>query len=781
MPEQNHYIYEFGPFHLDATRRVLLKHGEAVKLFPKEFETLLALVEHNGEILNKDDLIRRVWQDAIVEESNLTSNISHLRKLLGDNRVRHDYIVTIPGRGYRFVAGVRQAFDEVIIRERTRVTVEEEHEIEGDESSAETSLYLIQNNSDPSRLDLSAVEVGTTPADNNGDAILNADQLTTQLRISETNTDRLPERISAAAPRKTWFWYALATVLITVSVSSFFVSRSLRDGASRAPFQNIRIRQLTTNGMTTLATLSPDGKLFVYAARDGEREGLWLGHLSGGGDAVVLRPPQDVTYRSLRFSPDGGSLYYVIVSDEYRSGTLFRMPALGGVPEKLHENVGVSVAFAPDMRQFAYTRHDIGRAVSSVVVADTEGSGVRDLVSRPDNLPFRSTSPSWSPDGTKIAVSAVTDPNGEKFDVFAVSVVDGQVIPLTGLEWHYVASTVWLPDGSGLVMVAKEKGVWDGSQLWHVSYPEGAARKILSDLDSYGSTLSLSADGESLLAVQMQRITNIWVAPAADLSQAKQITFSSIGRRDGWENLDWTPDDKLLYGAIIRDSLTIWTMGADGSNQKQLTSAGHRDAQLSTTADGRYMVFSSNRSGTFEIWRARLDGSDMKQLTSGGDNREPHVSPDGKWVVYISTKSGMLWKVSTEGGEPVRLSDQPASWPRISPNGNFIAYGCSAQSNPSRTQLAIIPFAGGPPMKVFDVPRLANFAYGIRWTPDGKSVTYRDSANGIWRQSFEGGEPELLSGLPEEKLYAYAWSHDGKQFAFVRGAEPDVVLLQNRY
>ncbi|MGH9883650.1 MAG: TolB family protein, partial [Pyrinomonadaceae bacterium] len=389
-------------------------------------------------------------------------------------------------------------------------------------------------------------------------------------------------------------------------------------------------------------------------------------------------------------------------------------------------------------------------------------------------------SPSWSPDGTKIAVSAVTNPNGENYEVFVISVVDGQIKPLTVHEWNHIASTAWLPDGSALVMVAKEKGVRDASQLWHVSYPEGTARRILSDLDSYGAALSLSADGELLIAVQMQRITNIWVSPAADLSQAKQITFSSVGRRDGWENLDWTPDDQLLYGAIIRDSLTIWTMGVDGTYQKQLTSAGHWDSQLSTTADGRYMVFSSNRGGTFEIWRARVDGSDMKQLTSTGDNKEPHVSPNGKWVVYTSTRRGTLWKVSTEGGEPVRLSDQPASWPRISPNGNFIAYGCTGQTNPSRTQLAIIPFAGGRPVKVFDVPRLANFAYGIRWTPDGKSVTYRDSANGIWRQSLEGGEPERLSGLPEEKLYAYAWSRHGKQFAFVRGAEiRDVVLLQN--
>ena len=79
--------------------------------------------------------MRHVWQDQIVEESNLATNISHLRKLLGEKRGCHDYIVTIPGRGYRFVAGVNKAFDEVIIRERTRVTVEEE--VEGDLSQTQ--------------------------------------------------------------------------------------------------------------------------------------------------------------------------------------------------------------------------------------------------------------------------------------------------------------------------------------------------------------------------------------------------------------------------------------------------------------------------------------------------------------------------------------------------------------------------------------------------------------------------------------------------------------------
>ncbi|HET6892196.1 MAG TPA: tetratricopeptide repeat protein [Pyrinomonadaceae bacterium] len=130
MREQNHSIYEFGPFRLDAGRRLLLKDGEPVKLFPKEFDTLLALVERSGEELDKDELMRRVWGETVVEEGNLAKNISSLRRALGESPSQHQYIVTVPGQGYRFVAGVRApAFNEVLLHERTRaeLTVEEDH------------------------------------------------------------------------------------------------------------------------------------------------------------------------------------------------------------------------------------------------------------------------------------------------------------------------------------------------------------------------------------------------------------------------------------------------------------------------------------------------------------------------------------------------------------------------------------------------------------------------------------------------------------------------------
>jgi DNA-binding winged helix-turn-helix (wHTH) protein/TolB-like protein/Flp pilus assembly protein TadD len=102
-------VYEFGDFHLDAARRQLRRRdGTAVPLKSRVFDTLLYLVEHHDTVLDKERIMEAVWPDSIVEENNLAQNISTLRRIFGERPGSHSYIVTVPGRGYRFVAEVKQ-------------------------------------------------------------------------------------------------------------------------------------------------------------------------------------------------------------------------------------------------------------------------------------------------------------------------------------------------------------------------------------------------------------------------------------------------------------------------------------------------------------------------------------------------------------------------------------------------------------------------------------------------------------------------------------------------
>ena len=103
--------YEFGPFRLDGARRLLLRDGEPVPLTPKAFEILLALVESGGRVVGKDEILQKIWPDTVVEENNLTVNMSALRKALGDSPAERRYIATVSGQGYRFVADLRPPDD----------------------------------------------------------------------------------------------------------------------------------------------------------------------------------------------------------------------------------------------------------------------------------------------------------------------------------------------------------------------------------------------------------------------------------------------------------------------------------------------------------------------------------------------------------------------------------------------------------------------------------------------------------------------------------------------
>lgn len=132
LPER---LYEFGPFRLHVAKRLLLRDGETVPVTSKVFDLLLLLIEQSGQVLHKDQMMKALWPDTVVEENNLTQQISTLRKVLGERANDHHYVVTIPGRGYSFVADVREARAEssdLILEQHIRslitIDVEEEHD-----------------------------------------------------------------------------------------------------------------------------------------------------------------------------------------------------------------------------------------------------------------------------------------------------------------------------------------------------------------------------------------------------------------------------------------------------------------------------------------------------------------------------------------------------------------------------------------------------------------------------------------------------------------------------
>ena len=130
MSKQPRHFYEFGPFRLDETERLLLRDGETVAITPKAFDMLVVLVQNSGHLLDKEELMKALWSDSFVEEANLSYNVFTLRKALGEGNGGQTYVETIPKRGYRFVANVREVFDEGadLIRAETHLVGEREEE-----------------------------------------------------------------------------------------------------------------------------------------------------------------------------------------------------------------------------------------------------------------------------------------------------------------------------------------------------------------------------------------------------------------------------------------------------------------------------------------------------------------------------------------------------------------------------------------------------------------------------------------------------------------------------
>src|SRR5687768_6674392 len=106
MNGPNDGVLRFGEYVLDLQKRLLSKDGDPIPLMPKAFDLLRYLAENHGRVINKDELMSAVWPDTVVEESNLSQNISILRRTLGEKRAQNLYIATVPGTGYKFVADV---------------------------------------------------------------------------------------------------------------------------------------------------------------------------------------------------------------------------------------------------------------------------------------------------------------------------------------------------------------------------------------------------------------------------------------------------------------------------------------------------------------------------------------------------------------------------------------------------------------------------------------------------------------------------------------------------
>lgn len=718
--------YSFAEFEVDADKRLLLKNAQPVSLNPKAFDLLLVLIRNRGQIVTKEEMLRAVWTDQIVEENNLTVHISALRKIFGEKKGEYQFIVTVPGKGYKFVHDLNDSSVEMIIENHSfsRIVIEEDEENTFSDDEENGRRFLI------STLSMSYSRI------------------------------------------------LLAGTLCLVAIVGGVLWWQKQRFAAVDAFIAAPIKQLTTNGKVSIAALAPDGKSFAYVTSDLGMRALWFGRVEGGNN-LQLQKPAEATYYDLAFSPDGDTLYFSFSNEDNPKPALYKIPVSGGVMQKIADDVS-NFKLSPDGEEIAFARRTDDGDSDALFVTQLRTAERREIMRLP-KMSVTLESLSWSPDGKRIALSANLDNKlYQPRELLIIETATGEFDRIKGTGWRDVSGTAWRADGGGVMLTAIAEKSWSSVlqfRIWHVSLPDGASREITNDRSSYGESLGLSRDGKTMLSVEHRQLNNVWVAPVDDLVAARQITFSSFGKYDGLWGLDFAPDGKLIYTTSDTMSQYIAAMNADGSESEPLTASGTIDSQLTASPDGRYIVFLSNRTESFNVWRMDVNGANPKQLTFEGNAFQSFVSADSRWVYYKSWENptGEMRRVSIDGGTPEAITDRETSWGGASPDGKFIAASYPSNGKP---QIAIFDTATHKIVELLDIPKTATTSMGLRWTPDSRAIVLRDRAYGYWRQPTGGGQAQRLEGLPQEKYYNFAFSKDGKQFAFVRGQEiRDVVII----
>jgi DNA-binding winged helix-turn-helix (wHTH) protein/Tol biopolymer transport system component len=731
---QHTRYYDFDDFRLDARERTLFKQGTPVAVTHKVFDLLLVLVQNNGEMLTKDELLAKVWQDAIVEEGNLKTSISILRKALGETAGENQYIQTLPKRGYRFNARVRvveETSNGFVVEKFTTSQVVIEEEIIAETQSATLAAApgaINQSSADP------AIDVSP--------------------EISRVAT-HTPKR---QATRKGVALVVVCALVTLIAAALYFVINQTRSKAF-ASLDQVRFTRLTANNLVAISTISPDGKYFAYALiEQGKGQSLYVQQVSTGS-SIQLLSAQPALYFDLRFTPDGNEIYYISApSGTVSQRSLYQIAALGGTTKKILDNVGTSVSFSADGKQMLYVKNPAGNSESVLCAANLDGSHERVITQSNASINYAQ----WSPDGKQLAYSSFRTVDTKPFyQVYTMPAAGGEEKPLSPPFPRYIYGLGWLPESDGLLISLLDPES-ERIQLWQLAFPDGQLRRLTNDLSSY-KDIRLTADGSAAITIETQAVRSLGVAPLADVKQVNRIASESVL----YHRVEWLPDGKVVYVAQEIGKAKIKMMEADGSGARTVTELDTLNYKIAVSPDGRYLIYPRFRSNQpSEIWRVDIDGSNPKLLLQSTDGiGGATISADNHWVVYWQSDAQAkgFWKIPIDGGEAIKLFDATPEYFALSPDGKMIA--CTMMNAETRRyDLEVRQFENGGLIKSFP----NTYGWELKWTKDSRNLLYLNPGNTkeIMLRPMDDSAAKPLARF-DENVVSYDLSGDGKQFAVV--------------
>jgi len=610
-------FYRFGEFCLDATARVLLRGGHAVRLTPKAIETLLVLASHPDQVLTKEELIEAIWKDKVVDEANLMQNIAVARKALGLKPGEAGFIETFPGRGYRMVGPI----------------VADEEAIHGPERHVAQPVVT------------QATPVAAGPP---------------------------ASQFAPGKPGTWWRWVALA-----LAVGGLMAAAGLIVGRRRTVQSLTRTPVERLDGKEYQSAITRDGKDVAFIVDKGDgRPSYMVIKLADRSQPVTMAAP-DGAYSSPAWSPDGKLLAFLRFGR--KSGEL-AMAARDGSGERVVTHVFKTrrglfyrhLSWSPDGKWLAVDDAGDSSEPFSIFLISVS-TGARTRLTSPQAHFIGDVDPRFSPDGRALSFIRVIH---RSLQALMVVQADGSSLRQVNGNGGQVAGQDWTADGQSLVFSGDRNGEF---RLWRVAVGKPGAAAVLDPAGIYADApiqIAIARAAPVLLYSVLRQDFNIWRfdlgARAGSAGRWTEIINSSA--QDA--SPQYSPDGReICFRSDRTGDEQIWVSTADGSGPQQVTPGRLSPSVGRWSPDGRSIVF--NNSQDKQVYLGMREGGGKWSVRPlGVEGTHPVFSVDGRWIYMGRNDAAVesIFKVPAAGGPAETVSSGHGLSFGASRDGRYLYY-----------------------------------------------------------------------------------------------------------